>query len=156
MTDKRLMCGLVGMNPLYVLRCTMAEDGPGLSELQPLSSRNVVQLNALSKKRILRNFSFHNSKQISNLLRNGKCFWFELAGLLGLAEKLIKSLTLSELVKSSGPLLLKSSGGGIGLIFLMVCFMQWLFITVGVDSSGSHLDTLPSTAPLSIWAAIFY
>jgi hypothetical protein len=31
-----------------------------------------------------------------------------------------------------------------------------LFITVGVVSSGSHLDALPSTAPLSIWAAIFY
>ena len=46
-----------------------------------------------------------------------------------------------------------------GLIFLMGCLIQWLVITtlveIGVVSSSSHLDTLPSTAPLSVWAAIF-
>lgn len=47
MTDKRLMCGLVGMYPEYMFRWMTAEDGPGLRELHPLSSWNVVQLNAL-------------------------------------------------------------------------------------------------------------
>lgn len=98
------------------------------------------------------------SKTTFYLLRNGKCFWFELAGLLGLAEKLAYSLILSELFKSSGPLLLKSSGGGMGLIFLIGCLIQWLVITVrlGIVSLGSHLDTLPSTVPKSGRAAIFY
>ena len=43
------MWGLEGRKEEYVPLWITAEEGPGLRELQPLSSWNVVQLNALKK-----------------------------------------------------------------------------------------------------------
>ena len=127
---------------------TDADEGPGLMELQLLSSWKVVQLNALYQNFRSSEFNRLRKKKSSTfqsiyLLRNGKCFCFELIGLGGLAEKAAKSPYVSELVSSSGPCLFKSKGGGMCFTFLLGRLAQWSVITVGIDGSTSqHLDLL--------------